>query len=64
MRLVRLVVAGIVLGAVAGFAAALLRPRTVHRSPVAEASITTARSGAAAGARPPSRWRRPRGGSH
>ena len=33
MRLVRLVVAGIVLGAVGGFAAALLRPRTVHRAP-------------------------------
>jgi len=33
MRLVRLVVAAIALGAVAGFAAALLRPRSVHRSP-------------------------------
>ena len=32
MRLVRSVVAGIVLGAVAGYAAALLRPRAVHRS--------------------------------
>jgi len=36
MRLVRLVVAGIVLGAVGGYAAALLRPRTVHRSAAAE----------------------------
>lgn len=33
MRLVRLVVAGIVLGAIGGYAAALLRPRTVHRNP-------------------------------
>jgi hypothetical protein len=33
MRLVRPVVAGIVLGAIGGYAAALLRPRTVHRSP-------------------------------
>ena len=33
MRLVRLVLAAITLGAVAGFVAALLRPRTVHRSP-------------------------------
>jgi hypothetical protein len=32
MRLVRLVVAGIVLGAVGGYVAALLRPRTVHRN--------------------------------
>lgn len=32
MRLVRLVVAGVVLGAVGGYAAALLRPRAVHRS--------------------------------
>ena len=32
MRLVRLVVAGIVLGAVGGYLAALLRPRTVHRN--------------------------------
>jgi hypothetical protein len=31
MRLVRLVAAGLLLGAVAGFVAALLRPRTVHR---------------------------------
>ena len=38
MRLVRLVVAGIVLGAVGGFVAALLRPRTVHRNLVADAS--------------------------
>ncbi|HYY09795.1 MAG TPA: hypothetical protein VE781_02595 [Kineosporiaceae bacterium] len=38
MRLVRLVVAGIVLGAVGGFAAALLRPRTVHRNLVADVS--------------------------
>ncbi len=37
MRLVRLVVAGIVLGAVGGYAAALLRPRTVHRNLVADA---------------------------
>jgi hypothetical protein len=36
MRLVRLVVAGIVLGAVGGYAAALLRPRTVHRNPAVE----------------------------
>ena len=36
MRLVRLVVAGIVLGAVGGYAAALLRPRTVHRNLVAD----------------------------
>ena len=36
MRLVRLVVAGIVLGAVGGYAAALLRPRTVHRNPAWE----------------------------
>jgi hypothetical protein len=33
MRLVRLVVAGVVLGAIGGYAAALLRPRTVHRRP-------------------------------
>jgi hypothetical protein len=33
MRLVRLAVAAIVLGAVGGFVGALLRPRTVHRSP-------------------------------
>jgi hypothetical protein len=38
MRLVRLVVAGIVLGAVGGYLAALLRPRTVHRNLVAGAS--------------------------
>ena len=37
MRLVRSVAAGIVLGAIGGYAAALLRPRTVHRRPVAEA---------------------------
>ena len=36
MRLVRLVVAGIVLGAVGGYVAALLRPRTVHRNLVAD----------------------------
>jgi hypothetical protein len=35
MRLVRLVVAGIVLGAVGGYVAELLRPRTVHRNLVA-----------------------------
>jgi hypothetical protein len=33
MRLVRLVVAGLVVGAVGGFTAALLRPRTVHSGP-------------------------------
>jgi hypothetical protein len=38
MRLVRLVVAGIVLGAVGGYVAALLRPRTVHRNLVADRS--------------------------
>jgi hypothetical protein len=38
MRLVRLVVAGIVLGAVGGFFAALLRPRTVHRNLVADST--------------------------
>jgi hypothetical protein len=38
MRLVRLVVAGIVLGAVGGYLAALLRPRTVHRNPVTDLS--------------------------
>jgi hypothetical protein len=36
MRLVRSVVAGIVLGAIGGYAAALLRPRPVHRSAGAE----------------------------
>jgi hypothetical protein len=36
MRLVRLVVAGIILGAVGGYVAALLRPRTVHRNLVAD----------------------------
>ena len=36
MRLVRLVVAGIVLGAVGGYLAALLRPRTVHRNLVTD----------------------------
>ena len=36
MRLVRSVAAGIVLGAIGGYAAALLRPRTVHRRPVTE----------------------------
>ena len=36
MRLVRSVVAGVVLGAIGGYAAALLRPRTVHRSPAAD----------------------------
>ena len=36
MRLVRLVVAGIVLGAVGGYVAALLRPRTVHRNLVGD----------------------------
>jgi len=35
MRLVRSVVAGVVLGAVGGYAAALLRPRSVHRAPAA-----------------------------
>jgi hypothetical protein len=38
MRLVRLVVAGIVLGAVGGYVAALLRPRTVHRNLVADSA--------------------------
>ena len=33
MRLVRLVAAGLVLGAFAGFLGALLRPRSVHRPP-------------------------------
>jgi hypothetical protein len=36
MRLVRLVIAGIVLGAVAGYVSALLRPRTVHRNPAGD----------------------------
>jgi hypothetical protein len=36
MRLVRLVVAGIVLGAVGGYVAELLRPRSVHRNLVAD----------------------------
>jgi hypothetical protein len=36
MRLVRLVVAGVALGAVGGYVAALLRPRTVHRNPAAD----------------------------
>jgi hypothetical protein len=36
MRLVKLVVAGVVLGAAGGYAAALLRPRTVHRSRAAD----------------------------
>jgi hypothetical protein len=35
MRLVRSVVAGVVLGALGGYAAALLRPRSVHRAPAA-----------------------------
>jgi hypothetical protein len=38
MRLVRLVVAGIVLGAVGGYLAELLRPRTVHRNLVADSA--------------------------
>ena len=42
MRLVRLVVAGIVLGAVGGYLAALLRPRTVHRNLVADAAFDPA----------------------
>jgi hypothetical protein len=33
MRLVRLVAAGLVLGALAGFLGALLRPRSLHRPP-------------------------------
>ena len=33
MRLVRLVAAGLVLGAFAGFLGALLRPRSLHRPP-------------------------------
>jgi hypothetical protein len=36
MRLVRLVVAGVALGAVGGYVGALLRPRAVHRNPAAE----------------------------
>jgi len=36
MRLVRLVVAGVVLGAVGGFVVALLRPRAVHRNPAGD----------------------------
>jgi hypothetical protein len=36
MRLVKLVVAGVVLGAAAGYAAALLRPRPLHRSRAAD----------------------------
>jgi len=39
MRLVRLVVAGIAVGAVAGFAGALLRPRSVHSSPGAQLPV-------------------------
>jgi hypothetical protein len=42
MRLVRLVIAGIVLGAVGGYLAALLRPRTVHRNLVADTSFDPA----------------------
>jgi hypothetical protein len=37
MRLVRSVVAGVVLGAIGGYAAALLRPRAAHRSPGVDA---------------------------
>ncbi|HVN12450.1 MAG TPA: hypothetical protein VMT69_10170 [Kineosporiaceae bacterium] len=36
MRLVRVVLGGIVLGAVGGYVAALLRPRTVHGNPAAD----------------------------
>jgi hypothetical protein len=36
MRLVRLVVAGVAVGAVGGYVGALLRPRTVHRNPAAD----------------------------
>jgi len=36
MRLVRSVVAGVVLGAIGGYVAAPLRPRTAHRSPGAD----------------------------
>jgi hypothetical protein len=36
MRLVRLALGGIVLGAVGGYVAALLRPRRVHRNLAAE----------------------------
>jgi hypothetical protein len=39
MRLVRLVVAGVAVGAVGGYVGALLRPRTVHRNPAADLSI-------------------------
>ena len=48
MRLVRLVVAGVVLGAIGGYAAALLRPRTVHRS--SRRRRTSTRPAAASGA--------------
>jgi hypothetical protein len=36
MRLVKLVVAGVAVGAVGGYVGALLRPRTVHRNPAAD----------------------------
>jgi hypothetical protein len=39
MRLVKLVVAGVAVGAVGGYVGALLRPRTVHRNPAADGSI-------------------------
>jgi hypothetical protein len=36
MRLVRLVVAGVAVGAVGGYVGALVRPRTVYRNPAAD----------------------------
>lgn len=39
MRLVRLALGGIVLGAVAGYVAELLRPRSIHRNPAADVSV-------------------------
>jgi len=48
MRLVRLVAAGLVLGAFAGFLGALLRPRSLHRPPTPHDA-----EGSAAGAAPP-----------
>jgi hypothetical protein len=43
MRLVRLVVAGVAVGAVGGYVGALLRPRTVHRNPAADLGVLDAR---------------------
>ena len=42
MRLVRLVVAGIAVGAAGGYVGALLRPRTVYRNPAADLGILDA----------------------